>query len=322
MATKRKDAAERIQAAINKEFGKGAVQLLREGALDKPREVIPTGIDVFDHYVLGVGGLPVGRVVELYAEEGAGKTSLGHSFIAAAQRAGGAGVLVETEHAFDPSRAPVFGVSLADMLLAQPDHLGDVLRAIELFAEVLPTERAGPSVIVWDSVAATPTKAEFEGGVAGDAGHGADRARDLSRAMRILSKRVAASRLVLVCINQVRENIGVMFGDKYTTAGGKAIKFHASVRVQLLGGSAVKGKGGEHLAKDVTVMTMKNKLAPPFRKAKVRLDYAAGWDNDWSTLNHAKDRELVPKGARVGAKSLAQAYAALGWPGGGADAAR
>jgi len=313
MAAKRKaDTASRIQAVIAKEFGKGSAQLLRDGEVERPAEVIPTGLEVLDHYILGVGGLPVGRVVELYSEEGAGKTSLGHTFSAAAQRVGGASVLIETEHAFDPTRAPTFGVEVEDLVLAQPDHLGQVMREVELLCDAIGKQKLGPSVIVWDSVAATPTKNEFEGGILGDGGHGADRARELSRAMRILTAKVHKSRVVLVCINQVRENIGVMFGDKYTTAGGKAIKFHASVRLSLLGGAGVK-RGVEHVAKDITVMTMKNRLAPPFRKARVRLNYEDGWDNDWTTLNHAKDKDVIAKDAKVGRASLKKAREALGW---------
>lgn len=308
------DTAKKIQAAIQKEFGKGSATLLRDEVLDKPKEVIPTGIDVLDRWLLAVGGLPVGRVIELYSEEGAGKTSLGHTFLGAAQHAGGIGALVESEHSFDPTRAPTFGTKVEDLLLMQPDHLGDTLALIEGLCVTLGNLAPGPSVIVWDSVAATPTKTEFEGGITGDGGHGGDRARELSRAMRILTKKVATSRVVLVCINQIRENIGVMFGDKYTTAGGRAIKFHASVRLQLLGGSAVKAKGGEHVAKDVTFMTVKNKLAPPFRKAKVRLNYSEGWDNDWTTVSHAKDRGVIPDGTRMGSKAVDAARAALGWP--------
>jgi recombination protein RecA len=311
-ARRRADTAARIQAAIAKEFGKGSAQLLREDQLEIPREVIPTGLEVLDNYVFGVGGLPVGRVIELYSEEGAGKTSFGHTFLGAAQRAGGAAVLVETEHAFDPTRAPVFGVEVPDLVVAQPDHLSQVMREVELLCDHIGKAKIGPSVVVWDSVAATPTQTEFEGGITGDGGHGADRARELSRAMRILTKKVDESRLVLVCINQIRENIGVMFGDKYTTAGGKAIKFHSSIRVQLLGGAGVK-RGTEHVAKDITVMTVKNRLAPPFRKARVRLDYEHGWDNDWTTLNHAKDKGVVAKDAKVGKRSMKEAREALGW---------
>ena len=314
MATTKADHAKRVLDAVRKEFGQGSATLLRDDEVQRPSEVIPTGLEVHDHYVLGVGGLPVGRVIELYSEEGAGKTSLGHTYLAAAQRVGGVGALMETEHAFDPTRSPVFGVRNEDLLLLQPDHLGDVLAQIEGLCKTIKAQHLGPSVLVWDSVAATPTKAEFEGGVAGDAGHGADRARDLSRAMRILTKRVSESRLVLVCINQVRENIGVMFGDQYTTAGGKAIKFHASVRLQLLGGKAVKGTHGEHVAKDVTLMSVKNRLAPPFRKARLRLNYEEGWDNDWSTLDHAKTFGAAPAKSRVGARTLEAARKKLGWP--------
>lgn len=314
MATAKTDRAKRVLDAVRKEFGQGAATLLREDEVQPPAEVIPTGLEVHDHYVLGVGGLPVGRVIELFSEEGAGKTSLGHTYLGAAQRAGGVGVLMETEHAFDPTRSPVFGVQNEDLLLLQPDHLGDVLAQIEGLCKTIKTQHLGPSVLVWDSVAATPTKTEFEGGITGDGGHGADRARELSRAMRILTKQVKDSRLVLVCINQVRENIGVMFGDQYTTAGGKAIKFHASVRLQLLGGKSVKGQHGEHLAKDVTLLSVKNRLAPPFRKARIRLVYESGWDNDWSTLDHAKTFGAAPKGARVGARTLEAVREKLGWP--------
>lgn len=309
----RVDRADKVAKVLRKQFGADSVQLFRDDDVNKPKEVIPTGLEALDHYVLGIGGLPVGRIVELYSEEGAGKSSMAYTFLGAAQRAGGSAVMVETEHAFDPGRPQVFGAKVEDLLLMQPDHLGDVLKITESLCKYLGSLGGGPSVLVWDSVAATPTKAEFEGGIAGDAGHGADRARELSRAMRILTKQVAQSRACLVCVNQIRENIGVMFGDKYTTAGGRAIKFHASIRLQILGGAKVEAKG-EHTGKDVTLMTVKNKLAPPWRKARARLSYENGWDNDWTTLSHAKDKDLVASRARVGKATMKEARSALGWP--------
>lgn len=273
------------------------------GTLDQDLDVIPTGVDVLDHYILGCGGLPIGRVMELYSQEGAGKTSLGYTFLAAAQHAGGVGILLDTEHAFDPERAELFGVDVDELMLVQPDHLEDVILEITRAVDAVKDASIAPVAIVWDSIAGTPAREELENDF--DSSGFDKRAKTISKAMRVVSRGLQDARASLVCINQTRQKIGVIFGDNTTTPGGMAVKFHASIRVQLLGGKAIKD-ADEHVGKDLTVMTTKSRFSPPFRKCKLRLNYADGWDNQWSTLNLAKDKKFVAPRAR-GAKAYNEA---------------
>ena len=290
MASKQ-DPAAAVIAAINKGF-KGAARKLSEGANSDVREVIPTGIEVLDRYVLGVGGLAVGRISELFSEEGAGKTSLLLAAMAGVQRMPkGLAIMVETESALDSQRAATFGVDLDRVVLLQPDHIPDAGMQIEAALKAIPAG-IGPVLVGWDSVAATMSKEEAEEGLS-DKESFDKRAKEFSKMMRVLGPLVAKSRCHLQLINQVRANIGVLFGDKFTTPCGKAIKFHASIRLQILGGKAQKDAAGQHEGKDITVMAVKNKLTRPFRKARVRLNYDVGWDNSWSTLNHAKELGVV-----------------------------
>jgi recombination protein RecA len=295
--SKQKTPAEiaKIMAAINKGF-KGAATILGEGAKSDVKEVIPSGLEVLDKYVIGCGGWPVGRISEVFSEEGGGKTSLLLAALAGAQRAGGIAVMVETEVALDSQRAKVFGVDLSKVILLQPGHLDEATRQIELTLESIPPD-VGPVFIGWDSLAATMSKEEAEDGLP-DKDSFDKRAKGISQAMRVLSPLVARARCHLMLINQVRANIGVLFGDKHVTPGGKAVKFHASVRVQLFGGRSIKDPGGQHLGKDVTVVAVKNKLTRPYRKARARLMYDTGWDTDWSTLDHAKTLKVIDARAR------------------------
>jgi recombination protein RecA len=276
----------------------------------EPRAVtaIPTGIDVLDRYVLGCGGLPVGRIVEVYSEEGVGKSSFVLHCLAAAQRSGGTAVLIETENALESARAEAFGCDLRELVLLTPDDLDGVLSAAEA---VLMEAKRKPVLLAWDSVAGTPTKREVEEGLTGEARIG-ERAKKLSGACRLLTGLASKHKASLLFVNQIRDNIGVMYGDKYTTPGGHAVKYAASIRLQLYGGKGVKD-GAEHVAKSVTFLAAKNRFAPPFRKARVRLSYSTGWDDDWSTIEHAKDRGLVPEAAPANAKTLTEARKALGW---------
>jgi recombination protein RecA len=306
------DKAKAIVDGMRKELGDESATLLRDGEKDAVREVIPTGIDVLDHYGLGIGGLPVGRIVEIYSEEGGGKTTFGHTCLASAQRVGGVGALAEMEGAFDVTRANTLGVDTDNLIILNPDWIEQVVIHIEKALDQINAAKAWPAVIVWDSIAQTPTKEEFEEGMEAGKGHGTERAKCLSKAMRTLVPRIKRSRTVLICINQVRDNVGVMFGDKYTTPGGHAVKFASSIRLQILGGKKVVDKAGEHTGKDITIMVTKNRMAAPFRKPRVRLDYASGWDNDWSTLNLAKDKGFIGPRAR-GADALKEAHEKLGW---------
>jgi recombination protein RecA len=284
-----------VIAAINKGF-KGAATRLSGGAKSDVREAIPSGLEVLDRYVLGCGGWPVGRISEVFSEEGAGKTSLLLAALGRVQAVGGLAIMCETEVALDSQRAKVFGVDLDRVVLLQPGHLDEAHRQLELALVSLPPG-AGPVLVGWDSVAATMSKEEALEGLPEKEAFD-KRAKAISQAMRVLSPLVAAGRAHLMLVNQVRANIGVLFGDKYVTPGGKAIKFHASIRVQILGGKAIKDAAGQHVGKDVTVIATKNKLTRPFRKARSRLMYDTGWDTAWSTLNHAKELGVVETRSR------------------------
>jgi len=310
------DKSKAILARTRKTLGKDSATIMGAdlGAIAQYQgNLIPTGIDVIDNYIIGVGGLPEGRIIELFSEESGGKTTFGHTFLAAAQRAGGTAVLAETEQVFDPSRAAALGVDLNTLIILNGEYLEVVVEQIEGVLDAIREERGWPAVIVWDSIAQTPTKSEWAEGFGAGSKPG-ERAKALSEAMRTLAGRVKKARCVLVCINQVRDNIGVMFGAAYTTPGGHAVKFAASVRLQIFGGKAIKNKTGEHEGKDITLVAVKNKLAPPWRKCRVRLWYdERGWDNQWSTVSHAKDREVIPKGTRYDANGHMTAAKALGW---------
>jgi len=297
---------------IQKEFGKDSATILGlDGASSRSQNVIPTGLDVLDNYIIGCGGLPEGRIVELFSEESGGKSTLSYTFLAAAQRAGGIAVLAETEQVLDPTRAVLFGVNLDELIILNGEYIEELITQFEKTLDSIADKGAWPCVIVWDSVAQTPTKAEHEEGFIGG-GRPGDRAKCLSLAMRTLAPKISRGRTCFVAINQVRDNIGVMFGSKHTTPGGHAIKFAASVRLQIFGGKAIKA-GTEHIGKDITLMAMKNKMAPPFRKSRIRLNYETGWEDEWNTINHAKDRGVIPKGVRFGAAGYAAALLGLGW---------
>ena len=320
-----KDLASRLTAAINKQFS-GSASLASAGrSRSEVRLTVPTGIFALDHYVIGLGGLPCGRMVELFSEEGGGKSSLVYAAAAGAQQAGGTAVLVESEASFSEERARVFGVDTGKLVLVEAAAaetgmaLEGVLQRIETIAHgVKPAD--GPVLVAWDSLAATPTAEEVKNGVVGDE-MASDRAKTLSRACRALSGLAATSGICLLVVNQTRTKFGGGWGGPdYTTPGGKAVKFHSSLRLQILGGAAVKDHG-RHVAKDVTIMAAKNRHAPPWRKARVRLDYATGWDDVWSTVSMAKDFGVVPKAAHYTEATAAQGREALTalWAGEAAD---
>lgn len=307
-----RENVDKIIKAIRAKFGAGSAIRLSEGAASEVKEVIPIGVEVLDRYVLGVGGLPVGRMIEAYGEEGCGKTTLALSAVASVQKMGGLALWAETEEAFDSKRAAEFGVDVDSLILLQPESLDETGQVLEEAIKSIP-DGVGPSLVVWDSIAASPTKREIEEGLEGTAKVG-DRAMTMNRICRLLCPLAVEKRATLLFINQVREAIGVMFGDKYVTPGGKAVKFHASIRLQMFSGKAVKDSNDkEHLGKTITFLSAKNKLAPPWRKVQVRLDYAEGWDNKWSTINYAKDRKLIEDKLRYTDSTHAEARKALGW---------
>ncbi len=287
----RPDPLDIIRAALVKGHGKDAVGTFAGGILPD-LVVIPTGLSVLDRYVLGCGGLPVGRIVELYAQESGGKTSLALQCVAGAQRAGFPVCFTETEHALQTSRASTFGVDRDRALLLPAIHVEQVM------------ERAGtilkattvPTLWVWDSIAATPSQLEYKGGLSKKKASD-DRAKTLSWACRVMSGQLAHQQVCALLVNQTRTKRGVMFGDPTTTPGGDAVKFHSSVRLQLWPGAVVKSKGIP-VGRVVTVKATKNKLSIPGLKAKILLNYVTGWDERWSVVNLAKELELVPQHAK------------------------
>lgn len=279
-------------AALRKKYGKDSAGTLSAGGKSTVTEVISSGVDVIDRYVLGCGGWPVGRISEVYSEEGGGKTSLMYAALASVQREGGIAVLAETEQGLNAERAAEFGVNVEDLLLLEPATVEKCGGMIEDTLAALKGSGV-PIFIGWDSLAATETDEEYEKGASERDQMGA-RGKASGRMMRALAPLISKSRAHFMVINQTREKMGVAFGDKSTTPGGKAVKFAASNRVQLLGGKAVK-RGDEHIGKIITVMGTKNRFAPPWRKARVRLLYSGVWDNDWSTMEHAKTAGLMAR---------------------------
>lgn len=312
MAAKPETAVRRIVDKIRASFGSASALIMSEGgSRSEVTEVIATGIEVLDHHVIGCGGLAAGKLHELFGGEGAGKSALTYAFLAAAQREGGVAALVETEEALSVERAKVFGIDLDQLALIQPEHMEQALEQMAAAMHAIPTG-VGPNLLCWDSIAATPTKKEAEDGMEAGAEMG-ERARMLSRACRVLMPLAAKKRTALLFVNQVRQKIGVLYGDNETTPGGNAVKFHASFRLMLSTGKSIKD-GDKHVGKYVNAYARKNRFAEPHRKAELRLDFADGWNDGWSTLNHAKDKKLVPDSYSTRSdKQIAEAREKLGW---------
>jgi recombination protein RecA len=273
-------------AQIEKQFGKGAI--MRMGSkthLDV--EIIPSGIISLDK-ALGVGGLPRGRVVEVYGPESSGKTTLTLSIIAQAQAAGGVAAFIDAEHAFDPSYAKLIGVNLEDLLISQPDT-GE--QALEI-AEALVRSNALDLVVV-DSVAALTPRAEIEGEM-GDSQIGLQ-ARLMSKALRKLTAVISKSKTTVVFINQLREKIGVMFGSPEVTPGGRALKFYSSVRIDLRKIATISTTQGGIVGIKVRAKIVKNKVSPPFKEAIFEIMYNEGVSKVGALIDAAVDCGLLTK---------------------------
>ncbi len=279
-------ALENAMKKIEKDFGKGAIMRLGDLAEKMNLEVISSGSLAVD-LAVGVGGYPRGRVIEIYGPESSGKTTLALHAIASAQKAGGIAAFIDAEHALDPVYARHLGVDTADLLISQPDN-GE--QALEITEELV---RSGAiDIIVVDSVAALVPKAEIEGEM-GDS-HVGLQARLLSQALRKLTGIISKSKAIVIFINQLREKVGIMFGNPETTTGGRALKFYASVRMEIRKGEAIKS-GTDVIGNRARIKVVKNKVAPPFRNCEVDIMYGTGISKEGTLLDLGSSMEILEK---------------------------
>ncbi len=284
--SQRKKALEQAIQQIERQFGKGSV--MRLGAEAEPVDVmvLPTGSIALDA-ALGVGGLPRGRVVEIYGPESSGKTTLTLHVIAEAQKQGGVAAFIDAEHALDPSYARKLGVRVDDLLISQPDTGEQALEIDDMLVR-----SGGVDIVVIDSVAALTPRAEIEGEM-GDS-HVGLQARLMSQALRKLTAVIKRSNTLVIFINQIRMKIGVMFGNPETTTGGNALKFYASVRLDIRRIGTVK-RGEEVVGSETRVKVVKNKVAPPFRQAEFEILYARGISREGEVIDLGVEAGLVEK---------------------------
>lgn len=286
MSDDKKKALAAALGQIEKQFGKGSVMKMGDGSVIRDIEVVSTGSLGLD-LALGIGGLPRGRVVEIYGPESSGKTTLTLHVVAEIQKLGGTAAFVDAEHALDPAYAAKLGVDVDELLVSQPDTGEQALEITDMLVR-----SAAVDVVVIDSVAALTPKAEIEGDM-GDS-HMGLQARLMSQALRKLTANIKRSNTLVIFINQIRHKIGVMFGSPETTTGGNALKFYASVRLDIRRIGAIK-KGDEILGNETRVKVVKNKVAPPFKQVVFDLLYGEGISREGEIIDIGVQHDIVDK---------------------------